>query len=133
MNETSDHVVRIETSEGAELSALLKVMVMLEDAPANFIAYLSPQHAELCTLGRELRANLPAYLEQQRATIVPHCPLPAVLLTLVVAYVDTTPADMWTDVLRIKASRAKRSRDTEEEKEGSLLMWRSARLRQKSA
>jgi muconolactone delta-isomerase len=56
-----------------------------------------------------------------------------VLLTLVVAYAETTPADMWTDALalRIKAPRAKRSRDVEEEKEVCHLVRRSAQLRQK--
>jgi hypothetical protein len=36
----------------AELSSLLKVMVMLQDAPVDIIAKLSPQHAEICTRGR---------------------------------------------------------------------------------
>jgi ankyrin repeat protein len=48
----------------AELSSLIKVMVMLEDAPRFYIATLAPYDAELCTRGRELRAQLPSYLEQ---------------------------------------------------------------------
>jgi ankyrin repeat protein len=62
-----------------ELSSLLKVMVMLEDAPASSIIGLSPQHDEICSRGRQLRAQLPSYLEQQRTAVVAHCPLPAVL------------------------------------------------------
>jgi ankyrin repeat protein len=59
-----------EPNSAAELSSLLKVMVMLEDAPADFIVNprLSPQHTEICTRGRHLRAQLPSYLEQQQAT-----------------------------------------------------------------
>jgi ankyrin repeat protein len=48
-----------------ELSSLLKVIVMLQDAPAAFITKLSPQHADICTRGRQFRAQLPSYLEQQ--------------------------------------------------------------------
>jgi hypothetical protein len=94
----------------AELSALLKVMVMLEDAPATFIARLLPQHAELCRQGRQLRAQLPSYLGQQRATIVADCTLPGVLQSLVIGYAAITPEDMWADGLRVKAPKAKRAR-----------------------
>jgi hypothetical protein len=101
---------------GIGLISLLKVMVMLEDAPADFIVHLSPQHAELCTRGRQLRAQLPSYLEQQWAAVVTHCSLPAVLQSLVAAYAVTTPEDMWADGLRVQAPRAKRGR-TKVEKE----------------
>jgi hypothetical protein len=86
-----------------ELSALLKVMVMLEDAPANFITRLMPHHAELCERNRQLRAQLPSYLEQQRASVMAHCPLPLVLQSVVAEYAATTPEDMWTDGLRMQA------------------------------
>jgi hypothetical protein len=42
-----------------ELYSLLKVMVILEDAPAGFIVRLSTKHAEICTRGRQLRGELP--------------------------------------------------------------------------
>jgi plasmid stability protein len=87
-----------EAGSAAELSSLLKAMVTLEDAPADLIARLSPHYAELCTRGRQLRAQLPSYLEQQRAAVVAHCPLPAVLRSVVAAYAATTPEDMWADV-----------------------------------
>jgi hypothetical protein len=99
-----------------ELSSLLKVMVMLDDAPADFIAKLSPHDAELCTRGRLLRAQLPSYLEQQRAAVVAHCFLPAVLQSLIAVYATTTPEDMWADGLRVEVPRVKRGR-TEVEKE----------------
>jgi hypothetical protein len=85
----------------AEFSSLLKIMVMLDDAPASFIKEQLPQHAELCTRGRQLRAQLPLYVEQQRAHIVAHCPLPAVLQNVVVGYATITSEDMWTEGLRV--------------------------------
>jgi hypothetical protein len=65
-------ILRNNLDESADLSSLLKVMVMLEDAPADFIANpgLSLQQAEICTRGRQLRAQLPSYLEQQQAAFV---------------------------------------------------------------
>jgi hypothetical protein len=121
----------VEHANAVELSSLLRVMVMLEDAPADFIARLMPQHAELCERGRQLRAQLPSYLEQQRATIVTNCHLPAVLQSLVIAYAVTTPEDMWADGLLAEAQREKRARAVEREAEGSHVLRRSARLRQK--
>jgi ankyrin repeat protein len=96
-------ILRTNLDESAELFSLLKVMVMLEDAPADFIANpkLSPQHLDICTRGRQLRAQLPSYLKQQRAALVAQCPLPAVLRCLVTAYAVTTPEDMWADGLRM--------------------------------
>jgi ankyrin repeat protein len=90
-----------EPNDPGGLSALLKVMVMLDDAPADFIARLSPHHAELCTRGRELQAQLPTYLDQLSATIIAHCPLPDVLQSIVVTYAATALEDMWMDGLPI--------------------------------
>jgi hypothetical protein len=87
--------------DAAELSALLKVMVMLDDASENFIEELAPQHRGLCKRGRQYRAQLPAYLEQHKADIVAQCPLPTVLQALVITYAATTLEDMWTDGLRL--------------------------------
>jgi hypothetical protein len=83
----------------AELSSLLKVMVMLEDAPPFFVAKLSPAHADICTRGRQLRAQLPSYLEQQRTAVIAHCPMPGVLQAVVATYAATTSEDMWADGL----------------------------------
>jgi hypothetical protein len=119
-----------------ELSSLLKVMVMLEDAPADITAKLSLHDADLCTRGHQLRAKLPSYLEQQRAAVVTHCPLPAVLRSVVATYAATTPEDMWADELRVRAPRAKRGRtkankEDEEDGEDAPPVRRSLRLRQK--
>jgi ankyrin repeat protein len=83
--------------DNTDLAALLKVMVMLEDAPANMIAKLSPEHVEIATRGRQLRAQLPSYLERQQGLVMAHCPLHAVLTPLVVGYAAPTAEDMWAD------------------------------------
>jgi hypothetical protein len=55
-------------------------MVMLEDAPADY--FIAPhllrnaKFTEIVTQGWKLRSQLPSYLEQQRASVVTHCPLP---------------------------------------------------------
>jgi hypothetical protein len=82
------------------LTSLLKIMVMLDDAPPTFVVGLSPANAELTTRGRHFRAQLPSYLEQQRASVFEHCPMPRVLLTIISEYAATTPDDMWTYELR---------------------------------
>jgi hypothetical protein len=83
------------------LTSLLKVMVMLGDAPHDFQRRLSPHHALIVTRGRQLRARLPEYLEKQGALLAAHFPLPTVLKLLVSAYAVPTIEDMWTDGLRI--------------------------------
>ena len=82
-----------------EISSLFKVMVMLSDPPVNFIEELSRHNAEIITRGRQLREQLPSFLEQQRASVIVHCPLPTVLQFIVAAYAVPTPEDMWTDGL----------------------------------
>jgi hypothetical protein len=95
--------LRPQHPDDAELSSLLKVMVMLDDAPAHFISRCLLLHAELCEQGCQFRAQLPFYLELQEATIVKKCPLPAVLQSLVFAYAATTTEDVWADGLRVFA------------------------------
>jgi hypothetical protein len=99
-----------ESRDDAELTTILKVMTLLDDAPPKFKAKLKPQHAEIVTQGQELRAQLPSYLAEQRALVVAHCPLLAVLQPLVAAYAEPTPEDMWTDGLRVHGPRPKRPR-----------------------
>jgi hypothetical protein len=135
---TGNNVWTLLVTEGTErvvaLASLLKTMVMLDDAPPEFVANLSPVHAELSTRGRHLRAQLPSYLEQQWAMVIEHCPIPTVLQSIVSAYVKTTPADMWTDGLRVEAPRLKRPRAllrAEAGKEtGKAIAARSLRLRE---
>jgi hypothetical protein len=76
----------LQGADHAELTALLPAMVLLGDAPSDFIAKLSPLHVELCTRSRKLRSQLPAYCEQQNAAVTTHCPLPSVLRPIVAAY-----------------------------------------------
>jgi hypothetical protein len=125
------------------ISSLLKVMVMLEDAPEYFTDVLSLHNvkfAEIATRGRQLRSQLPSYLEQQRASVIAHCPLPTVLRPLVAEYAVITPEDMWTYGLRVEAPRAKRVRaskamkskeEVEEDDEPTPFPRQSQRLRQK--
>jgi ankyrin repeat protein len=80
-----------------EQKSLLKVMVLLDDAPPNFVANLKRHHAKITSQGRQIRALRPVYMEQQHALMKATCPLPAVLQSIVVAYAAPTPEDMWTD------------------------------------
>jgi hypothetical protein len=91
----------IHNANAAELSSLLKVMVILQDAPDFFVAELSPLHAELCAQGKQLRAQLPSYLKLQRTSVMAHCHLPAVLQSLVAEYAATTAEDVWKNGLRV--------------------------------
>jgi hypothetical protein len=103
--ETVWDFVGLQGADPVALTSLLKVMVMLDDAPPPFVVdLLAPAHAELATRGLRFRAQLPSYLEQQRASIFRDCPLPLVLLPIVAEYTATTPEDMWTDGLRIVAT-----------------------------
>jgi hypothetical protein len=123
-----------ESADTADLAALLKVMVLLDDAPADVIAELSPAHAKIATRGRQLRAQLPSYLERQRALVVAHCPLPSALQPLVAGYAAPTPEDMWAEGgLRVWAPRAKRARAMVGAVVGvdAPFLRRSVRLRQK--
>jgi hypothetical protein len=95
-------LINLRGDESGELSSLLKIIVMLEDAPPDFIIRLSPEHADICARGRQLWAQLPSYLEQQRAVVVAHCPLPAVLQSIIATYTATTPEDMWAYGLRVQ-------------------------------
>jgi hypothetical protein len=86
-----------QTGDDDALASLLKVMLLLQNATADFSRFLKPQHAHIVTQGRQLRAMLPAYLEQQHALLITDCPLLAVLQPLVTAYATPTHADMWSD------------------------------------
>jgi hypothetical protein len=95
-------LLELQDADPAALAPLLKIMVMLGDAPPSFVANLSPAYAKLTTKGRQYRAQLPSFLEQQRASVFEHCCLPPVLLPIVAEYAVTTPEDMWTDGLRVE-------------------------------
>jgi ankyrin repeat protein len=94
-------VLNVKDADQAELTSLLETMVLLGEASSDFIAKFSPQHAELFTRGRELRAKLPAYCEQQWALIIEHSPLPTVLQPIVAAYAAPRAEDVWASGLRV--------------------------------
>jgi hypothetical protein len=126
------HFLELEDADPLEIVSLLKVMGMLDDAPPAFVAKLSPLHADLTEKGSCFRAQLPSYLEQQRASVFEHCPLPAVLLPIIAEYAATTPEDMWADGLRIQAPRPKRPRSMAgADDEAQMPLRRSLRLHQK--
>jgi hypothetical protein len=90
-------VWQIFSGADMEFTSLVKVMVLLGDAPPDFIAKLSPHNAEIATQGRQIRALRPLYLERQQASISAQCSLPTVLQSIVTAYASPTPEDMWID------------------------------------
>jgi ankyrin repeat protein len=94
------NLLDLKDADPMALASLVKIMVMLGDAPPAFAAKLSPAHAEITTRGEDYRAQLPSYLEQQRASVF-HCPLPPVLQSIVADYAVTTPEDMWANGLRV--------------------------------
>jgi hypothetical protein len=78
----------------ADLSHLLRVMLLIGDAPANFADTLSPALQALVLEGGQLRARLPAYLVRRRTVLDTHCPvlLPE-LRDLVHGYMELTTTD----------------------------------------
>jgi hypothetical protein len=74
--------------------------VLLADPPPDFLAELSPAHALIAARGALLRAEMPLYVEQQRALIADHCLSPAVLLPYVAGHAAPTHDDMWTEWAR---------------------------------
>jgi hypothetical protein len=128
-------MLKPDEADDDELDSLLKVMVLLDDAPADVIAKLAPRQVVTCQVGRQLRAWLPAYLEQQRAQVIAHCTLPAALRPIVAAYAATTPQDVWLYRLHVQAPVAKRAMEDkdsgEEGDEGVPRRRRSRRLHQK--
>jgi hypothetical protein len=84
--------------EVAEITAMLRVIVLKGDPPADFGLQLSqPEHTRVVEEGARLRAALPAYLTRQRALLDDHCPLIAPLLALVRDYDSepTTTEELW--------------------------------------
>jgi hypothetical protein len=93
----------IQTADDIALSSLLRTMTLLGDAPPGFSRRLKAHDAKIVTKGRQLRARLPSYIEQQSADIVANCPLPAILQSIVCAYAVPTHNDKWTHGLAIWA------------------------------
>jgi hypothetical protein len=83
--------------DAVEMTALLRVMVLKGDPPAELVAQLKPEHAQVMEEGVRLKAALPAYLVRRRALLDAHCPLIAPLLALVRDYDPgpTTTEELW--------------------------------------
>jgi hypothetical protein len=81
----------------AEVTALLRVLVLRDAPPADFVAQLRPEHARVAEEDARLKAALPAYLVRQRTLLDTHCPLIALLLALVCGYdpEPTTTEELW--------------------------------------
>jgi hypothetical protein len=92
---------RIPWADDWELSSLLRVMVLLGDAPPSFVRLLKPQHALIIERGKQILVILPAYLNRQCAEISAYCSLPSVLHPLIAAYAAPTNEDKWADSFRL--------------------------------
>jgi hypothetical protein len=97
------HAFNPRVANEAEMTSLLKPMVMLDNAPPKFVDQLTRADREIVTRGRFFRAQILSFLKEQRALVVSHCTLPDVLRPLIATYAATTPEDMWVDGLRIRA------------------------------
>jgi hypothetical protein len=89
-----------------ESSALMRVLVLKGDPPADFGARLRrPEHAQMVEEGARLRAALPAYLARRRALLDDHCPLIPPLLALVRGYdpEPNTTEELWATGLGLTA------------------------------
>jgi hypothetical protein len=116
--------------DAADITALLRVMVLKGAPSAAVAALLHPEHAQVVEEGARLRAALPAYLAQRRALLDAHCPLIAPLRDLVRGYdpEPTTTEELWATVLGAAPQRARRLRV---EAVVALPVRRSDRLRQR--
>jgi hypothetical protein len=96
-----DLLLHEEVKDEAEFSRLLRVMLLMGDAPAHFADTLSPALQALVLEGGRLRAWLPAYLVRRQALLDMHCPalLPP-LRALVHGYMELTTTDeLWATSL----------------------------------
>jgi hypothetical protein len=103
------NALKLEGAEDVKLTSLFQVMMLLGEPNVELVEKLSPQHSGLVMQSRHLRAKLPAYLEQQQASVVEHCPLPMVLQPLVAAYAVPMSEDVWTDGLHYWVDECSRS------------------------
>jgi hypothetical protein len=74
----------------AEVTDLLRVMVLRGSPPANFMSQLRPIHVQVVEEGARLRVALPAYFARRWALVDTHCPLIQPILAIVKDY-----ADLW--------------------------------------
>jgi hypothetical protein len=80
----------------ADLTALLRVMVLQCAPPADLVVQMSPLHSHVVEGGAQLRAGLPAYLARRRTLLAEHTSLIAPLQALVSRCEEPTTTDeLW--------------------------------------
>jgi hypothetical protein len=80
----------------AEVTALLRVMVLREAPPVKFSAHLRPELVLVVQEGALLRAGLPTYIVRRRALLDRYCPILAPLLAIVQSYEESpTTEELW--------------------------------------
>jgi hypothetical protein len=99
------HHSGVESKSTEALASLLKAMILMADAPPEFMRYLRPHHAWIVERGNDLRSKFPMYLEEQRNQVAAHCPLPTVLQNIVAGYAARTHL-VWEDRKEVRAIAA---------------------------
>jgi hypothetical protein len=107
--EINDNDKEIPTSDAAEMTALLRVMVLHGGPPKMLMIELPLPLLEIVKKGERLRTRLPAYLAQRRALLDMNCPLLSPLCDLVHGYEEPTTTDeLWaTGLGRIIYARSR--------------------------
>jgi hypothetical protein len=117
-----------QTDFTAEITSMLRVIVLYGGPPDSLTADLAPPLQRIIRDGARLRARLPAYLAQRRTLLNAHCSLLPPLQDLVHGYEEAITTDeLWATGLGEPLQRARRSRP----ERGQSPERRSARLRQK--
>jgi hypothetical protein len=127
-----DHI--IEPDDAAAVMDLLRIMVLRGAPPAELVARLAPEIAQVVDEGARLRAALPAYLAQRRALLDAHCPLLPPLRSVVYGYEEpTTTEELWeTGLGTADPPRAARSHAEVDVDVAESPPRRSDRLRQRT-
>jgi hypothetical protein len=116
--------------DATAVTALLRVMVLRGDPPAELTTRLAPEHVRVVQEGAMLRASLPAYLTRRQALLDMHCPLIAPIQDLVHGYeMPTSTDELWATGLGAARQRAARPRA--ENGAVPVPLRRSVRLHQK--
>jgi hypothetical protein len=116
-------------TNAADVTALLRVMVLKGVPTADLVARMRPEYKRVVKKGARLRAALPAYLAQRRALLDAHCPLIAPLRAIVRRYDEpTTTEELWATGIGAAPQRARRPRI---EAGVALPVRRSASLHQR--
>jgi hypothetical protein len=109
----------------AELTSLLRVLVLRDALPPTLVAHLSPEHARVAQEGSRLRARLPAYLVRQRAYLDASCPLLPPLCDNVHGYMElTTTEELWAALSVFDASFVRGHRSSFIVKTSTGLKWK---------